>query len=668
MASISNGESGSSVRTKLNAALPLTPVTSTVGNSVLPKKYLGNRTDGLRLHKVIEELEAGTRTVVNVLSVGDSFASGSQGSASFQIIRLMTPFLNSTPVYFSGIAGLEAQVDVADQRGGAAVSSLNENVGFSTAAFISKVNYDIVTTGTYVEIASGEVANFSNGGVNLYCDRIVIPIYTATGAGTVKIEIADSAVAVANADGAWRNPTGGEVTSGPALTGSELLVSADAAAGVTLIVLDVALSRWGVKLTHTSGSTVNVGLPMHQVRTAAAVNVWRIAEGSNGFQNETTAGAAVLSDIIASYNPDIIIVDSDDDTAAYTNFLPKLETAITDAGLTLNPLVLLPQAPYSAGSETALRARADYCEDFCQTRMGWDVIDGTKFSGGYAEALDASWHGDGVHYQDPIAWRMLWVWAVQRGYIQPMLRKPGGDASSVDVISFASDRYVTSSKLLETFVRPSRRPTAHLTWANGVTGTGSVTAMGANSYLRLSSGFTAGSTAVSYINSDATALGLGRYISAYDSAQNDTRGVIWRASSVITPTSDYTALLTCRSDVAHNAAYDASLGGVGFGFRLDGGTFKGICWTGSAEAVSAETVTLTANTFFDAFVILHPASVNVNIGVCEWWFRDPIHGLVKLGESNYRNGFMYGPRAEISNGAAAEDFRFDVAYPDVISI
>lgn len=635
------------------------------GRTQVPPILLDHRSQGLKLRKALSDIRAGTRNALKIMTIGDSLAGITWSDVQIQLMKELEGWMTSTPVYSHSLGVLDYGIYSTT----AAASTSPRNY---TGTIREKLDYDAAWDGTLMWLESGQASNFSIGGNAVQCDKIYIPIITEPGAGSVKIEISSASTPPA-LGGAWSNPTVGQITSGHALTGSELIVDADAAFGVNMVTLSVALGYWTVKVTHSSGSKVRVRFPMHEVTSAAAFNIWRVGYASNDFTNTLSTAATIEAEQIAAYDPDIIVVESDDRLAAYQNFLPLLETAITGAGLTHNPLVLLvinpfyDNAPYD---DDDIIARADYCHNFVATRIGWDVLDGMAMAGGLAEATAAGYENDGIHYSGEIARWMTKTWLASRGYL-PSQPQGGGYASTAVALkgpttkANGSQRPLIAGNIPPMLLQACAFDTATCSWAGAVSGSATFTANNAGDKT-LTTGATGSSGVGAYINQNGSLLGVNQ-----GNIRAESRGFACRIRTTTAWDAQTLAFILVRTDaVAWNSGYNGTLTANGWGFRISNdGTntlIHGICWTNGALSVSSSSATLptgAASTVKDLAVILNPEAVNASRGTLEWFV-----GGVSIGTSNYdHSGVFLAPRVELTNGSTATNRTLQFMPPKFLS-
>jgi hypothetical protein len=617
---------------------------------IVPPVLLGHRSQGLKLRKALSDIRAGTRSALKIMAIGDSLVGISWPDVHIQLMKELEGWMTSTPIYAHSLSVLDYGA-FSDSAAATAGSTS------TTGTVREKLDYDAAWDGTLVWHDAGQATRFSIGGLSPQGDKIYIPIIREPGAGTVKIEIATATAAPALGAGSWVNPTAPQITSGHALTGSELLVDANGTFGVEMVTLSVDLGPWCVKVTQTAGGRVRVRYPMHEVTSAAAFNVWRVGSSSNDFTTAQTSAVAIEAEQIAAYDPDIIVVESDDLLASYQNFLPKLETAISTAGLMHDPLVLLVINPFYDNTpydDTDIIERADYCHNFAATRLGWDVLDGMAMSGGLAEATAAGYENDGIHYSGEIARWMTRTWLASRGYL-PTQPQGGGYASTLLTLSgpitnaTGSQRPLIAANIPPLLLQSSSFDTTTCAWT-GSTAAGSASyARGNAGDITIATGATGSSSIAAYINQNGTLLGVDQ-----GNVRAESRGFAVRIRTTTAWDAQALAFILQRTDaVAWNSGYNGTLTANGWGFRISNdGTntlIHGICWLNGALVESATSATLPTGAAKDLAVILRPSTVSASRGALEWFA-----GTVSLGTSSYdHSGVFLNVRAEITNGSTA---------------
>lgn len=620
---------------------------------------------GLRLRKALADIRSGQRKTLRILAVGDSLVGVSWSTPPFQMLRLFGPQMGSSPVY-----GYEIGAGANPYKGDSPTfSGIRGNPytpgGRTTGEIRQKTDYDIAWDGSCVVLdAAGEIATYSNAVNGVGADYLYIPAVTEPGAGSFKVEIANAATSPAVGDAAWRSPTSEEIASAHALTGSELIVSADAAFGVDIVELTVGMGRWHVRFVHASGGAVRTMNPMFEVRTAAAVNVWNIGQASNDFTTALQTSEPINAALIAAYDPDVIMVCSDDRLAAYQNFLPLLESARAASGLAHLPDVVLVGNPYYSNTlltDQDIIERIEYCWEFVEGRVGWDQMDGMAFSSGLEESARAGFVGDGIHFSDEIAWQMTKRWAESRGLIDYAFQRPGGDASAADILQNKSNRLLTAQRA-SSIVLQSLHDTGTMTWAFKGTGGGAGVRNPAS--IRINTGAAAGASCSAHIAEANTPMGLDQ-----GGLRHDVRGMTTTAKVPSGVSADYWAFIGCRSEAWDSVANGDLVGGgadYGFGFRFSNGLVEGVCIDGNQNfAVSEDSIPMVTGgpaDWVQLTAIITPRTVNLAVGMIEWF----VDG-VKIGESTLYHSTMRPPRGEIMNQAAAENYILDFSPPRLLT-
>lgn len=638
-----------------------------LGRPTMDPALLGHRSGGLRLRKALADLAAGTRQSLRILTISDSLGTISWATGHMQLGRLFEPHMGSTPVYGYNYADT-LQYALAGQPGSTAAASGDYNASKSNATQNLKTDFDSAFDGTNIEIATGQRAIFSIGNNNVYCDTIRIPIITEPSAGSVKIELFAGNNPPNHDSGTWVEVTEGQIVSSHTLTGSELIIDADDTFGATIVQLSVPSDLWTIKVTHEAGGNVRMLEPMFELAGDAAVNQWRIGTASNDFVNASSDCEPVMAALIANYDPDIICVESDDRLASYQNFLPILEDTLTTAGLSHQPLVVLIGNPfYSNGpyDDDDIAERIAYMHRFASSRVGWDVIDMMAMSGGLGEATDAGWASDGIHYTGEIAWQAVRLWGISRGYYAFQPKEPGGDASFSDINRAFSRRRLTAEKMRALVCSPTVYDTTRWTWASLLTGSGAMAASGVSSYIQMSSGATADSKVVAYLNEAITPIAHNQSLT-----NGQQTGAIVSQIRITASNADGVLRLLWPGDRAYNAAHGGTLTGIGVGFEVLDDTIKGICWDGSlvtSDYTVAMTIGATAMAYQLAMVMTPYETVegvySPTYGVVEWF----VNGI-SLGRERYQMGNMRTPRFELTNGATAAQYVAYVVPPKVMSI
>ena len=617
----------------------------------VPPRLQGHRGQGLKFRKALSDIRSGARKSLRTMVIGDSLAGITWQTVAVQMMKELEGWMQTTPVYGHSISVLDYGT-FSDS----AAASTQPRTTTGTDRF--KQDFDGAWDGSLMWLETGQASTFSIGGLAVQGDRIYVPIIREPGAGSVKIEIS-SATTPPALGGAWSNPTAPQIVSAHSLTGGELLVNANGAFGVEMVVLSVALGSWTVKVSHSAGSKVRVRYPMHEVRTAAAFNIWRVGSASNDFTSAQTSAQTIEAAQIAAYDPDIIVVESDDRLAAYQNFLPKLEAAIAASGLAHKPLVLLVINPYYINgpyTDADIIARADYCHDFAATRVGWDVLDGMAISGGQVEAAAAGYNVDNIHYTGELSRWMARVWLASRGYL-PSREQVGGSADTALALlgptsnANGANRQLVAKSVAALLLQSTAFDTTTCAWA-GSTPVGSASyARGNAGDITLATGSTGSSSIASFINQNGSLLGISQ-----GNIRGESRGFAVRIRTTTAWDANTLGFILIRKDgVAYNSGYNGTLTDEGWGFRLsfDGTNIliHGICWRGALVVSSGSAILPSgaASSVKDLAVVLSPATINVTRGTLEWFVAG-----VSLGTANYDHGGVFLlPRVELTNGATA---------------
>lgn len=567
----------------------MTPALQTdlLGRPMIARGVLDSRENIIVLEDSLYDVRAGTRKSLRVLSIGDSLATFTQKAFWGGLMGLLRPNFLSDTVYSANYAG----ASIIPQ------ASMGEKIA-GTATRTEKLEYNYSFVGTTTVHAAGQDSRWSLGGFSIFCDRILIPILKEPGAGSVKIEVAEATNALNSHLAAWRNPTGAEIASGHALTGSELIVSAAGASGCDVVVLQFgSVGTVGrlVRITQTTGASVRTLDVMFEVRNEAAINAYAIAASSNGFGSTTTASIPAMADFIRAYDPDVIVVVSDDSLAAYQNFLPHLDATLTQAALTIPPLVILAHNPgIAAGGTTQadLIDRADYSGLYAASR-GWANVDGLAYGLGIANLNTFRDSGDTVHLNRQIWDGLARRWAHSHGLLRYREDLPGGNvASKADLAAVAGERQINASNIMHAVLAAQVVDTGWMTWAANATGTAA--GIKDKAHLKLTTGATAGSTVRAYVDEQYAIIGRGNQ----GQITTNKRGSISTALHSWAMSANATAWILL-ANVGWNSAYGALAGG-GFGFRLVDNVLHGVGWFSGALVATASSVTLSEGVTADA--------------------------------------------------------------------
>ena len=337
-------------------------------------------------------VQANTSQHLTGISFGDSLNAKIFGHISEDYLK------NWFDVEATEVLGVEwdEDLDNIDLPAGA----IGGFFSISGAAITIKTDYDVEFTGTYYTLTSaiGDIQVAKNGGGSATSDRIIVPYVIEPGAGAFKIQVSTNGAAYGDGEHAsWADPIADDIASGQALTGSELIIDADGAFGLGVVVLEYdAVASRIFQVVHESGGDIRLLRPAFFVETDDAVNWFAMGEGSNDFGNTTDASIPLMAGLIAAIKPDIITIQSDDSASSYRAFCPRLASAIEQANLGYEPTVIaVGEGPKSSGSydipasNNALAAIAG--------QYGWYFIDGLSIAKDWTTLNDLGWGGDGTH-------------------------------------------------------------------------------------------------------------------------------------------------------------------------------------------------------------------------------------------------------------------------------
>ncbi|MES2444617.1 MAG: hypothetical protein V4574_17470 [Pseudomonadota bacterium] len=619
------------------------------------------RLPGLKIIHHLHKLRLGQTNQFGMMRIGDSLSTLTWATGALQFERVIATWMPSEPIYcYSADDILGYGLPSANSA-----HTLGPVTGKYTGTSIDKTDFDIAPDGSCMLLAPGQYCVFGHGGQTMYGDYLVAPIVTEPGASnSVKIEYGTSQSPIV-ASG-WSSPTAGEIDSAHTLTGSDLIVNANAAFGLTVPKLKFSDITWrSIKITNTAASSnVRLLFPQTQVRTAASIPIYSWATATNDFSNATTTSVPIMAAMIAAIDPVVIFVGSDDRLAAYQNFLPKLEAAITASGLANPPAVILEGNPYYQNgvyTDADIRTRTDYCWDFCSTRVNWDVMDMMSVTGGMAEAIRAGLDGDGIHYNGLIAEIGCDAFAQARGYYPPDARRPAGDADLRAVLESASNRLLNARQIPAALAAPQRQETASMTWT--LTGGSGI---GASKAMPLTTGPVPGATALAYVDEATSPIGRsngGRPL-------GDTGSVSFHLrQTVASPNGRFYFVWTI--DRALAAAYTGPLVGNGFGFVVENDQLFGICYLSGAQVKSPLSYTNILNRWAELQINITPWNASTNR--IEWIVSGEDAGatviLKSLGSSLYTKGGNAGTmRFEATNGGDAVNYSVTVTPPVIVSV
>lgn len=618
-----------------------------VGREMLSQRLTERRVNLMPLKQSLEDVRNGLRDSLRVMSIGDSLATVTQQAFIRELIEVLKPNFNDALVRNVN-RGAECQI--GEIRSGS-----------STATRGEKIDYAVSFVGTKTTHTAGQVSYWSVGGLSIYCDRISVPLVTASGAGSLKIEIAEADNALDVTGAAWRAPTAGEVSSGHTLTGSDLIVSTDGATGCDTVVLDFDVSeRRILRVTSTSGTGVMLD-PMFSVVSEAAVNFYSLAASSNSFGAAQSASIPVMIDLIGDYAPDIIVITSDDTTAAYQNFLPMLSQAIDGSGLTPSPYIVLVGNPgIAAGgvTESDLKNRIDYCAAYAAPR-GWDNLDGMALGLGHTNLQTFQRGGDTVHLTAFIWRQMTRYWAKTRDVEYVREHIPGGEeASRADIAAATGDRFILAKDIAHALTAQAVFDQGWMEWSFTVTGTASGTKGAAA--LQLGTGATADSKLKAYVNDGHPPFGGGS-TNQVDTARDGSWLTMLRLVNMSANAKAW--VLTSQENLS--AGYTA-LAGNGFGFRVTDTTIEGVSWYNGSLQVASGSVSATdgaSSPFYRLQCVWTGGVINAGAGQVEFFVDGVSLGIVNYSHSNNTRSPC---NFHLTNGADATDCTIAALPPRLV--
>lgn len=660
-----------------------------VGRPVVPLRLIRNAPPGLRIHRDLLALQAGDTNQFGIFLCGDSLSDTSWPTCGTQVQRNIAEWMPTSPVYgvsASNVLGFTAPAGV-----GFAAGTIYPISGKYTGTYHEKARYDLAFDGTAMELEAGEYAIFAYGGETLYGDYLLIPLITGPAGGMVRVRY--STVAVPIAGSTWNDPTAPQIVSaGHSLTGGQLLVDTySATPGLTMVRLNIGtFGPLSVRQDHSSGGSVFSLKCQTAVKSASSIPTYRMSSPSNDFIYADMDCVPIMGDLIAELDYPIIWVASDDTVdstlgdpstgepyAAYATFLPVLEAAIAASGLAYPPQVVLEGNPYLSNgvyrTDAVLGARIDYCWDWCQGRVGWDVLDMLAMTGGLSPTVDAGLNGDSspwIHYAGTLPRIATDAWWDARGFRAPRGRRPGGDATTGQVLIGGSTNVVNAETVMDALVAP-RFDTATFGWSAAVTSGGSMTLHTANTGMRLATSIAVGGAVRAHINVAQSPMGKNQ-----GNLGADVRRVGCRLRMVTTG-ADAVLYALLRSGGAYDSAAAGPLTAAGYGFRVINGTIVGTCWggltgVGGASSLKLSTdvgvaqnggsvalVTGGAADYVDGVIRLFPGEVNASRGRIQWW----VNGVL-IGEASYDHAstLHWGYELMSTNGATTS-FTADVSFP-----
>jgi hypothetical protein len=532
-----------------------------------------------QLQRKLQRIANGDEHAVKIMTIGDSLAAGAWPTCTARIMQALKSWLPSSLYYAEGGSLLGARTGQFSSSDG--------------ATRVQRTDYDVSYIGIATRYNTGQSSTWAYGNNMIYADEILIPIVTEPGAGKVKIEISDGGYSLGTAT--YRDIVSDDITSGHTLTSGELIIDADAAKGLDTVKLSVALDDYVVRITHESGSEVRVLDLQFSVVSAAAINLYRIGAGGNAFRNSLASANSIMSDFLDQYDPDLLIIESDDGPVDYENFLPMLSDAL-EACTTAAPTVLLVGNPGigSGGgvSESDLADRIAYCKTFGESRR-WDTLDGLEIAGGYAALVEFGIQGDGIHLT-PDAWNLIAdKWINRNGLQKYTPRIPGGDvASTQDVLDKTSDRLVRARDLQVIGAGVRVIDSGTMDWGYHVEEAGAGTRNPGS--IHVESGSTANGSASAFIGEINNPIGVDKGLFAQTT--NVSMACAVRVPAAMSANSEIWITMAGRSS---QTQYYGSLTAAGYGWRIKNGEIHGVRWTNSLQ--------------------LTPDSVDLNPGTSAKW-------------------------------------------------
>lgn len=636
-----------------------------LGRPIAPMGNLRTRPPGIRLPYHLHKLRNRLTDQTRILVLGDSLATNQVGQFVFQSVLMQ--HYQSEPVYtfYPG-----ANFDYGGY-GAPSLTSASSIVGFSpaqsTASYRQKFDYSYAFDGSFIEIAPGQHAVINS---QMLGDYVTLPIITEPGAGAVKIE--HNTLVPATAAGPWNSPTADEIDSVHALTGSELIVSAAGARGLTTVKLKFgAILIRNLKITNTGSATVRILWQGNQVRTAPSISYYLVGQNSNAWSLTIDASLPVMAGLIRDYQPDIIWTVSDDRLADYEALLPRLESAIAQSGMAYPPAVILERNPfYQNGplNDLSIAEATDFCWQFAQSRLDWDVLDHMAVVGGLASATKAGLNADNIHWSRQITEMSLAEWSSIRGYL-PKTRETGGPADAAAVFHGRSRRPLCANNMAALGLQPGVYDMGQQIWSGITTGSGVAVTRSAAGVLPLNTGSTTSSTVVAYVNdADNPIYSAGGSPTVRQLAA--IGGFKFRARLQQNAASG-TLHVLMTSDRAYGAAYKGDLTGIGFGFVIRGNSVHGQCR--QPGGVLFETTTqliMNTSSWYEMWVILRKTRDDRAYADIAEWYVGGFDFVTKLGETNieYQGPGAASLRFDLSNNQSGQPYRVSVTPPIVTTI
>lgn len=619
---------------------------------VIPGRLLDCRSLGFHIRKAHDDVNSGARKYLTGLVVSDSLGLISFPGGPQQWATIEAGHFKSGPVLF---ADLNTNFVASAPGAGQLVTTRSPTTSYFTCTNNIKTDYTEVWTGCDQTYTAGQVGCYSLAvdGTGALCDYIRVLMLRLPTAGVYKIWIANSQICPPVGDPLWVNPVSGQIAAGGALTGSELLVDVNGAAGMVIVELSVALGQWHIQLELKSGTGTAIP-PSFEVHSQPAINIYRLSVGSNDFGNETTAASPHMAALIANLNPDWVYIGSDDPVASYQNFLPEFETALAAASLSYKPLVMIEGNAYNT-TDTTIGARIDWCKDYVSSRLDWVVVDLLALVGGLAEATREGVQGDGIHPSaaNPIAYSSGWrAWAASHNLLaQPIT----GVASASDVTRNIGKRLIDTSNVISALLSTSRTETAPMTWSKiGSSSAGTSVARGDDNAITLATSATANDVVTAYINEIRPIFGRANG----QRALNLAGGISFMVMPLVANTTGVARVVW--RDGSNGAAYAGALVSVGFGVIIENLTLTLIAFDGTSEVRSSQSAALSVNRADDILIVIDAPSSTVPTSSSVECF---VNGA-SIGTVSMRNNLSVSAlRVEQTNGATAAIYSLKIAPP-----
>lgn len=376
------------------------------------------------LKQKLYAIQAGQRKHLTVLRIGDSMTS----RLSLYIERdVLAPWFQSPPITTEVIG----QGSPNKGRGGIIISILPRDQR------ITKSDYGLSFVGSHALLPVGGQLEFAKNlsRFKLSGDRISIPYVKSPDSGQFSIELDGVTIEQEN------------VLRGPELIGGEFNVDAYSEER-EIDWLTFKLSgnpQFVVSITHLAGGEIRFLHPMMGVEDSEAVNFYHLGEGSNSFTNADPQSVPIMAGLIEMLEPDIITTHSDDNLEGYENFLPLLHTAIQQANLESEPLVVL----IGAGPKINFTYNSDYTDSIIEAnayQRQFAIDNGLTFLDLMGVAVDMDtliareMAGDGVHLS-PVFHRLgAHVYGNKTGLFNTNIEFPSDlDGDGLDNLKEVSD-------------------------------------------------------------------------------------------------------------------------------------------------------------------------------------------------------------------------------------